>query len=262
MAETRPRTLAQAAAVVFVLVAVLPLLVFTWALYTLDVIHSIEAQLALALSVAIALLGFSVFRGMMRSLSESIRALRLGSQSKAAAQNGTRRPAPATPVTPAAPAIPAAPTASTAPTAPTAPAAPAARVAPAASAARLVPAALAAPEPSASGIPTVTSQKTPRRDVAVPAIGAVQEFSDLSAMMAGLWRDEAEAHLSQEVVVLLHSAFQPLTGRLTEVTDDGIVLEHNGKARAVSYRRISGIEDRELVGAATQTAQAQWSPRG
>ena len=63
-----------------------------------------------------------------------------------------------------------------------------------------------------------------------------------------------KTHLSQEVVVLLHSAFQPLTGRLTEVTDDGIVLEHDGTARAVSYRRISGIEDRVFAGASAGPA--------
>lgn len=73
MRERTPRGLKHAASIVFVLVAVLPLLVFTWTLYALDAIRNSQAQIGLALSLAVALLGFHIFRGLMGQLSDMIR---------------------------------------------------------------------------------------------------------------------------------------------------------------------------------------------
>jgi hypothetical protein len=67
--------LRQAASKVFVFTAVLPLLIFTWTLYRLDVIDSSEAQVGLILALVVALLGFGIFRSLMSRLSEVIQAL-------------------------------------------------------------------------------------------------------------------------------------------------------------------------------------------
>ncbi len=71
----RPYTLQQAASIVFALIAVLPLLIFTWALCALDAIPRFQAQLSLALALLVALLGFAVFRALMGRMSELIQAM-------------------------------------------------------------------------------------------------------------------------------------------------------------------------------------------
>jgi hypothetical protein len=76
MDEPRPktRTLQDAASVVFALTAVLPLLIFAYTLYSLHVIERLQAQVCLALALAVALSGFLVSRAMVTRLSRFIRA--------------------------------------------------------------------------------------------------------------------------------------------------------------------------------------------
>jgi hypothetical protein len=89
MEESRPktRTLQHAASVVFALTAVLPLLIFAYTLYGLDVIARPLAQVGLALALAVALSGFVVFRIAVARLSWFIRVVqtaRDGSEAGAA----------------------------------------------------------------------------------------------------------------------------------------------------------------------------------
>ncbi len=79
MDEQRPktRTLQQVASVVFALTAVLPLLIFAYTLYALDVIARPLAQAGLALALAVALSGFLVFRVAVARLSRLIRAVQM-----------------------------------------------------------------------------------------------------------------------------------------------------------------------------------------
>src|SRR5262245_39641657 len=74
-ATSRQQGLRQAAAVIFALVAIVPLLVFAWTLHILDVIKRTEAQVGLALSLAVAMLGFWMFRVMLSRMSEVVQAL-------------------------------------------------------------------------------------------------------------------------------------------------------------------------------------------
>lgn len=76
MPQTPSRSLEQAASIVFVLVAILPLLIATWTLYSLNAIHSLQAQASLGLALTIALLGFYIFRLMMAEISRLIQDLR------------------------------------------------------------------------------------------------------------------------------------------------------------------------------------------
>ena len=75
MTDRQSSGLRQAASTVFVFTTVLPLLIFTWTLYRLDVVHSFEAQVGLILALIVALLGFAIFRSMMARLSDVIHAL-------------------------------------------------------------------------------------------------------------------------------------------------------------------------------------------
>src|SRR5262245_31569564 len=72
---SRQQGLRQAAAIIFALVAIVPLLVFAWTLHALDVIKRTEAQVGLSLSLAVALLGFWMFRVMLSRMSEIVQAL-------------------------------------------------------------------------------------------------------------------------------------------------------------------------------------------
>ena len=74
-ATSRQAGLRQAAAIIFALVAIVPLLVFAWTLHALDVVKRTEAQVGLSLSLAVALLGFWMFRMMLARMSEVVQAL-------------------------------------------------------------------------------------------------------------------------------------------------------------------------------------------
>ena len=86
MKDRRRSGLRQAAATVFVLTAVLPLLIFTWILHRLNAIHDGEAQIGLILALIVALLGFAVFRSMMTRLSEVMSGLSTAAAKRAAAR--------------------------------------------------------------------------------------------------------------------------------------------------------------------------------
>ena len=72
----RSRGLRQAASTVFILTTVLPLLIVTWTLYRLRALERVDVQLSLFLALAVALLGFVVFRSLMAQLSDVILSLR------------------------------------------------------------------------------------------------------------------------------------------------------------------------------------------
>jgi hypothetical protein len=71
----KSKSLQQAASTMFVLMTILPLLVFTWTLHTLDVLQRNEAQIGLALSLVLALSGFFILRSTMGRLSQLTQAL-------------------------------------------------------------------------------------------------------------------------------------------------------------------------------------------
>jgi hypothetical protein len=82
MRERQPRTLQQAGAVVFVLIGLLPLLIFAWTLWTVGAIHTLYGQVGLGLALAIALLGFHIYRGMMTRISAFMRAMSKAAQQR------------------------------------------------------------------------------------------------------------------------------------------------------------------------------------
>src|SRR5687767_10390684 len=73
--KTKQQGLQQAASVIFALVAVVPLLIFAWTLHSLGAIRSTQAQLSLGLALAVALLGFWMFRSLLGRMAQVVRAL-------------------------------------------------------------------------------------------------------------------------------------------------------------------------------------------
>src|SRR5688572_12387888 len=73
--KLRTHTLQQTASVIFALISILPLLTFAYSLYNLNAIGKLEYQLGLGLALAVAVLGFSIFRVILRRMSELIKSM-------------------------------------------------------------------------------------------------------------------------------------------------------------------------------------------
>ena len=82
------QTLRYVASVVFALVAVIPLLMFTYTLVRLNALHDFQSQVALGVTLMAALTGFSILRLMVTRTSNLLDAI-----SQTAAQGTARRAA-------------------------------------------------------------------------------------------------------------------------------------------------------------------------
>ena len=167
--KDKRQTLRYAASVVFALVAVIPLLMFTYTLLRLNALQDFRSQIALSLALMAALAGFGILRLMVTRMSNLLDAV-----SQAAEQGG-------------------------------APAAPAAK------------------------------------DLKVPGIGPIQEFDQIAEMLWSVTKAKAEPYLGRRVLVSVKNSPHPIAGTVLEVTNDGVLLEQNGREVGVSYRRISAI---------------------
>ena len=226
-ATSRQQGLRHAAAVIFALVAIVPLLVFAWTLHALDVIKRTEAQVGLALSLAVALLGFWMFRVMLGRMSEVVQALVAAVDQ---ANRAARRSAHAEPAHVSAPA-------------------PAPALAPANGAA--APVRPVAPVPNAAALdaarakviaPSPFATAPVSRERALPGFGDIRELGEVTRTMGALWQREANAHLGRRVQISVANSREPLIGTLSEVSDDGLILELPDEPIAIAYRRITSIE--------------------
>ena len=176
--KDKRQTLRYAASVVFALVAVIPLLMFTYTLLRLNALQDFQSQIALGLTLMAALTGFGILRIMVTRLSNLLDG---GGQT---AEDGA--PAAAAP-----------------------------------------------------------------KNLTVPGIGPIQEFDQIAELLWFVTKAKAEPHLGRRVVVSVKNSPQPIAGTVLDVTNDGVLLEQNGREVGVSYRRISAIEvDRSSGGLA------------
>jgi len=74
-------TLRRASSVVFALISVLPLLLFAYTLYALDVLHHLTAQIGLGSALVLSMIGFYIYSVMMSRLSEILRDIEAGEDS-------------------------------------------------------------------------------------------------------------------------------------------------------------------------------------
>ena len=167
--KDKRQTLRYAASVVFALVAVIPLLMFTYTLVRLNALQDFQSQIALSLALVAALTGFAILRLMVTRMSNLLDAV-----SQTAEQGG----------------------------------------APAAAAAK---------------------------DLTVPGIGPIREFDQIAEMLWSVTKAKAEPYLGRRVLVSVKNSPHPIAGTVLEVTNDGVLLEQNGREVGVSYRRISAI---------------------
>jgi hypothetical protein len=211
----RARTLRHAAATLFSLLALLPLLIFVWTLHRVDALDRYEAQVGVGLSLGVAVLGFIVLRrllgqisGLMQALSAT--AVRAAQVSVAAIPEPANAPAPA-----------------------------AARDGAASLRRVAAPAA-----PFAPSTPAATRGHPPG---GATGLGTIRELEDMTAAVSALWRREAESQVGRPVRVDVINSTTPVLGTLVQVTEDGLLLERDGARIGVVWRRIAAVEADRLA---------------
>lgn len=206
MSRGRTYTLRNAASIVFALTAVIPLLLFTYTLYSLDQLKLTEAQMGLGVALVCALVGLFIFSNLMGRLSEVLRYL------ETQHDVGTN-PAAAHAGAPAA----------TAPHATT-------PVPIHGAAAPLHPGGLEIP-----GLGTITAASR----AASAARHAAGVFDEVQKTM---WQAEAQRHLGRRVLISVKNSTEPIEGSLAQIAEDGVLLERGDERVAISYLRITNID--------------------
>ena len=223
-AKTKQQGLQQAASVIFALVAVVPLLIFAWTLLAVGAIRSTQAQLSLGLALAVALLGFWMFRSLLGRMAEVVQALAAALEQ---ASRLRRAPTPAD-----------APGAATLPVPAAAVGTPAPTVAKANGGA-----VFAAPAPAAPSAPRPAAAPAARQaGHGIAGIGGIRELTEVVATMDALWYREATAHVGQRVQISVANGRDPLTGTLTEATPDGLILDQPDGPVPIAYGRVTAID--------------------
>ncbi len=223
VAKTRTYTLRRASSVVFALISVLPLLLFAYTLYALDVLHHHIAQIGLGSALLLTMIGFYIYSVMMSRLSDILRDLE-ADESAPAPAGTTQGPVVTMAVEPG----PSGPMAESHTTG-------ASRQSPAPPSGR--PSPFAARGRSGAG---------GRGGLVVPGMGRITELkpADASALsdLDSMWRAEAEPLLGKRVLLAVRNAPDPMKGILAQVTQDGVILDQSGTRVGISYRRVSAIE--------------------
>lgn len=223
LGKSRSYTLRRAAAVVFALISVLPLLLFAYTLYALSVLHVLVAQIGLGSALVISMIGYYIYSVMMSRLSAILRDLE-ARDTDPTEPGASHAPAGTTAVEPGASGPMGARGAGS--------------VSPEAS----------TPGPGLRGpLPAKSGSATGGLGgLVVPGMGRIKELkpadgaahSDLDSM----WRAEAEPLLGKRVVVAVRNAQDPMKGVLSQVTPEGVILDQNGSKVGISYTRMSAIE--------------------
>lgn len=217
--ERSPRTytLRRASSVVFALISVLPLLLFAYTLYALNVLQQATAQIGLGSALALAMIGFYIYSVMIARLSDILREIEVNGTS---ASHAVPSHAPVAMVIEPEPGLSHA-------VGPTGPAVSASGAAP--------------PRPSAP-----KRNGSARAGLVVPGMGRITELtpSDGAALsdLDLMWKAEAEPLLGRRVLVAVRNAADPIKGTLCQVTEDGVILDQRGAKFGISYTRVSAIE--------------------
>ncbi len=211
MSRGRTYTLRNAASIVFALTAVIPLLLFTYTLYSLNQLRLTEAQLGLGAALACALVGLFIFSNLMGRLSEVLRFLE--DQTAATQPEAAATQSAGAAVSMGAPARPVVSAATNGP---------ASAVLPAGG--------LVVP-----GLGTITAASR-------AASAARQAAGIFDEVQKTMWHAEAQRHLGRRVLISVKNAPEPITGSLAQIAEDGVLLEQDDQRVAVSYLRITNIE--------------------
>ena len=210
----RTYTLRRASFAIFALISVLPLLLFAYTLYALNVLHQYLAQIGLGSAIALAVVGFYIYSVMISRLSDILRDLEI---------DDAQSPLPAASHR----------SVMTKAVEPTPGAMPQGTLAP--SHQRPVP------------LPPKPRPASAARDALfVPGVGRITELRPADAAALSdldlMWRAEAEPLVGKRVLVAVRNTSEPIKGVLSQVTEDGVILDQSGATFGISYTRVSAIE--------------------
>jgi ferredoxin-fold anticodon binding domain-containing protein len=76
----------------------------------------------------------------------------------------------------------------------------------------------------------------------IPGVGNIREIAEVARTMDVLWQREAAAHVGRRVSISVANSRDPLIGTISEVSDDGLILDQADGQMAVAYRRVTGID--------------------
>ena len=221
--SSKTYTLRRASSVVFALISVLPLLLFAYTLYALDVLNKHLAQIGLGSALVLSMIGFYIYSVMMSRLSDILRDIE-AEEPPLPASGTTQGPVVTMAVEPG----PSGPVAASH----------------AAGTSRQIPTPPPdRPSPFAGKGRSATGG---RGGLVVPGMGRITELkgadagatSDLDSM----WRVEAEPLLGKRVLVAVRNATEPVKGIMSQVTQDGVIIDQDGTKLGISYTRVSAIE--------------------
>ena len=215
MRRGRTYTLRAAASIVFALTAVIPLLLFTYTLYSLDLLGMTQVQMGLGTALVCALVGLFIFSNLMGRLAEVLRYL----EERDAVGRDEAVGGP--PTDGAAETSPTGPTVATETGGPTAPTFPDGLLVP--------------------GLGTITAASR-------AASAARQVAGVFDEVQKTMWHAEAQRHLGRHVLISVKNAPEPVAGSLAQIADDGVLLEQGDQRVAVSYLRITNIESDPVDG--------------
>lgn len=192
MSRGRTYTLRAAASIVFALTAVIPLLLFTYTLYSLDLLGLTQVQMGLGTGLGCALVGLFIFSNLMGRLADVLRYL----EERDAVGRDEVGGGP--PIDSTAETSPTGPTVATGTGGPTAPTFPGGLLVP--------------------GLGTITAASR----AASAARQAAGVFDEVQKTM---WHAEAQRHLGRHVLISVKNAPEPVAGSLAQIADDGVLLE-------------------------------------
>ncbi len=225
--KTRTYTLRRASSIVFALISILPLLLFAYTLYALDVLQHHVAQIGLGSALVLSMIGFYIYSVMMSQLSDILLDLQADESAPpppGATHGATQGPGVTMAVEPGPSCQMAVVHSDGAP-----------RQNTVQTSCRPIPFA-ARGRPGAGG----------RGGLVVPGMGRITELkpADESALsdLDSMWRAEAEPLLGKRVLLAVRNAPDPMKGILAQVTPDGLILDQNGTRAGISYTRVSAIE--------------------
>jgi hypothetical protein len=242
--KTRSKTLQQAASLVFAVTAILPLLLFVWTVYHLGALSRLSAQVGLGVALATSLMGYYVFRGLIGQMSDLIAVIGKALGHSPAGPRASAEPLEGTAQESAGARAPASASAGPSRLRRSAePASPARAERPDTSAASDAPAHLRPSHPPARDSTPEPASRPAAEVHTVRGFGAIREVHDLRRATAVLWQAEAAAYKGRRVIVSVMNSPRPITGTLTELTEEGLLIHLEGGERVVAaYNRISAID--------------------
>jgi len=214
MSSPRTYTLRRASYIVFALISALPLLLFAYTLYALKVLNHFLAQVGLGSAVALALVGFYIYSVMISRLSDILRDLEID-DAQSPVPAASHRPVMTRAVEPTPGAM--------------------------------SHGAVAPSHQRPVSLPPKPRPASAARDALfVPGVGRITELTPADAAALSdldlMWRAEAEPLVGKRVLVAVRNTSEPIKGVLSQVTEDGVILDQSGATLGISYTRVSAIE--------------------